>query len=128
MDIMTKKHSENYIFRKFICGLSKIEAANLCFKTVRTVTRWDSGQDIPPECRRLMKMYSGRELGVFHERWEGWRISKEKLIIPGGWNLTPDRIITGNALLEIGAEQDSKNKATIIQTARRLKNLPTCRR
>ncbi|MGF1761416.1 DUF3653 domain-containing protein [Photobacterium sagamiensis] len=109
---MTKKHSENYIFRKFICGLSKIEAANLCFKTVRTVTRWDSGQEIPPECRRLMKMYSGRELGVFNERWEGWRINKEKLIIPGGWSLTPD----------------SKNKATIIQTARRLKNLPTSRR
>ncbi|MGF1761426.1 DUF3653 domain-containing protein [Photobacterium sagamiensis] len=73
-------------------------------------------------------MYSGRELGVFHERWEGWRISKEKLIIPGGWSLTPDRIITGNALLEIGAEQDSKNKATIIQIARRLKSLPTSRR
>ena len=36
--------------------------------------------------------------------------------------------ITGNALLEVGAEQDSNNKATIIQTARLLKNLPKNRR
>ena len=120
---MSKKLTNNYIFRKFTCGLSKIETANLCFKTVRTVTRWDCGQEIPPECRRLMKMYAGRQLGALDDSWQGWKINKEELIIPGGWSLTPDRIITGNALLEINTEKDSQQKAQIMRAARLLTNL-----
>ncbi|MBD8514461.1 DUF3653 domain-containing protein (plasmid) [Photobacterium sp. SP02] len=123
---MTRKITENYIFRRFVCGLSRDETAKLCFKSVRTVTRWDSGQTIPPECRRLMKLYSNREITT-HEAWNGWRISKEGLITPNGWCLTPDRILTGHALLEIGAETDSKNNTLIIKTARLLKGLPHTR-
>ena len=120
---MSKKLTNNYIFRKFTCGLSKIEAANLCFKSVRTVTRWDNGQEIPPECRRLMKMYSGRELGALNENWDGWRINKEELIVPGGWSLTPDRIITGNALLELNNENDRVYKMKIMKAARLLNTI-----
>ncbi|WP_367278103.1 DUF3653 domain-containing protein [uncultured Photobacterium sp.] len=75
-----------------------------------------------------MKLYSGRELSPISDDWRQWRLSKGELITPRGWSLTPDRIITGNALLEIGAEQDSKNRAEIIKTARLLKNLPTTTR
>ena len=121
---MSKKITNNYIFRKFTCGLSRIEAAELCFKSVRTITRWDGGQEIPPECRRLMKMYAGRNIGVLNEEWEGWIIYKEELIVPGGWSLTPERIITGNALLEIGADNDRQNKAVIMRAARLLNTLP----
>lgn len=121
---MSKFLTNNYIFRKFTCGLTKKETAELCFKSVRTVTRWDAGQEIPPECRRLMKMYAGRELGGIGDIWRGWRISREELITPSGWGLSPDRIITGNALLEINAESDSKTKAEILRTARLLRKLP----
>ncbi|WP_036799685.1 DUF3653 domain-containing protein [Photobacterium marinum] len=121
---MSKNLTNNYIFRKFTCGLSKKEVSELCFKSVRTVTRWDAGQEIPPECRRLMKMYAGRELGAIGDIWRGWWLSKEELVTPNGWSLNPDRIITGNALLEINAENDRQAKAHILRTARLLKNLP----
>jgi len=70
-----------------------------------------------------MKMYSGRELGALNENWEGWRINKEELIIPGGWSLTPDRIITGNALLEINTDNDRQCKIKIMKAARLLNSL-----
>ncbi|MCW8329398.1 DUF3653 domain-containing protein [Photobacterium sp. SDRW27] len=68
-------------------------------------------------------MYSGRKLGVLNEQWKDWRICKEELIVPGGWSLTPDRIIAGNALLEINAENDRQSKAIIIRAARLLRNI-----
>ncbi|SPY28497.1 Uncharacterised protein [Photobacterium damselae] len=40
---MAREMTKNYYFRKFQCGLSKKDTAELCFKSVRTVTRWDSG-------------------------------------------------------------------------------------
>lgn len=122
------KITKNQIFRMYKCGLTVEETAKLCFKTVRTVTSWDKGQPIPPECRRLMKLYSGRCIEPLHNDWQGWRISKGELIAPGGWCLTPDRIIAGNALLEIDADNDRKCKALIIKTARLLKNLPNVSR
>jgi len=70
-----------------------------------------------------MKMYAGRQLGALDDSWQGWKINKEELIIPGGWSLTPDRIITGNALLEINTEKDSQQKAQIMRAARLLTNL-----
>ncbi|MCD9501750.1 hypothetical protein GLP37_06130 [Photobacterium phosphoreum] len=32
-----------------------------------------------------MKMYAYRELSPLDDDWQGWRISKGKLIIPDGW-------------------------------------------
>ena len=125
---MISNITENHIFRKFTCGLTKIQTAHLCFKSVRTVTRWDAGQEIPPECRRLMRMYSGRELAPLSDNWKNWRVGKGVIITPNNWSLTPDRILTGNALLEIGSEQDLKTATVIMQTARLIKNLPTNRR
>ncbi|MGR5142065.1 DUF3653 domain-containing protein [Photobacterium sp. DNB23_23_1] len=71
-----------------------------------------------------MKIYAGRELGVLDEGWNGWKMNKEKLVIPGGWSVSPDRIIAGNALLEINADTDRKNMVKIIRVARQLKKLP----
>jgi hypothetical protein len=55
-------------------------------------------------------------------------MAKGELIKPSGWGLTPDRIITGNALIEIGAEGDREYMSKIIRTARQLKELPKNRR
>ncbi|MGF1872857.1 DUF3653 domain-containing protein [Photobacterium indicum] len=120
--------TDNFIFRMYLCKLSIKETAELCFKSVRTVTEWDNGKSIPPECRRLMKLYSGRELSSIDDNWRQWRMAKGELITPSGWGLTPDRIITGNALIEIGAEGDREYMSKIIRTARQLKELPKSRR
>ncbi len=47
--------------------MTKEEIAELCFKTVRTVTGWDEGKPIPPECKRLMRMAKGRKLSIYEE-------------------------------------------------------------
>lgn len=118
-----RKITDNLIFRMYKCGLSIEETAKLCFKSVRTVTDWDNGKPIPPECRRLMKIYSGRDLEALHDDWRGWKIKQGELITPNGWTLTPDRIISGNALLEINADEDRKSKATIIRAARLIQSI-----
>lgn len=122
-DTMSKKISNNYIFRKFTCGLSKKETANLCFKTVKSVTLWGEEQEIPPVCRRLIKFYSCRDLEAINEDWRGWKMKHGELITPNGWSLTPDRIVTGNALLEINAEDNRRTKAAIMKSARMLKKI-----
>ncbi len=54
--------TKNYVFREFECGLSVEQAAELCFKSVRTVKEWDKGKEIPKECRRLMRNQCRLEL------------------------------------------------------------------
>nr|WP_255725123.1 DUF3653 domain-containing protein [Photobacterium sp. OFAV2-7] len=71
-----------------------------------------------------MKLYCCRDLEAINENWRGWKIVKGRLVTPNGWTLTPDRIVTGNALLEINADHDRYSKAVIMQTARLLRNLP----
>ncbi|WGY44998.1 regulator [Vibrio sp. ABG19] len=114
-----RKMSKNYIFRKFECGLSKEETAKLCFKTVRTVTGWDNGRDIPPECRRLMRMVKGRELSHI-EAWKGFKINYEFLEVPTGERLTPQQILTGVALLQIQSELELKTTTKLLRIARKL--------
>jgi len=63
-------------------------------------------------------MYCGLELDPLADEWRGWSIRKGLLITPNRWSLTPDRIIAGNALIEIGAEPDRKNLSQIIKVAR----------
>lgn len=118
------KLTPNAYFRIYTCGLSVKNTAELCFKSVNTVAGWDRGRDIPPVCRRLMKIYSNRNLDPIDDNWRGWRISKGELVTPNGWTLTPDKIVLGNALIEIDAESDRKHQAEILKVARLLKNLP----
>ncbi|WP_279143178.1 hypothetical protein [Photobacterium phosphoreum] len=116
--------TQNYVFRKFTCGLSKKDTAELCFKSVTTITRWDKGRPIPPECKRLMRIYKGMELATINPNWEGWKIKNGELTNSAGVSLRPEQILTGYALLEINSENERALKTKIIQTARMLRNLP----
>ncbi|EGQ7915206.1 regulator [Vibrio parahaemolyticus] len=114
--------TKNYIFREFECGLSVEQAAELCLKTVRTVKEWDKGKTIPPECKRLMRMVKGRELSQ-DPSWEGFRIQGQRLELPSGELVTPQQIVTGIALLQIGAETDLLISTKILKFARILSSM-----
>lgn len=111
--------SKNYIFRKFTCELSKEETAKLCFKTVRTVTGWDNGREIPPECRRLMKQAKSRRLSHLAE-WDQFKMVGKKLEIPTGQQLTAQEILTAVALLSIHSELEIKTSSQLLKIARAL--------
>ncbi|MBV7296619.1 DUF3653 domain-containing protein [Enterovibrio paralichthyis] len=115
---MDRKTSQNYIFRRFECGLSLDEAAKLCFKSVSDIEKWDEGEPIPPECRRLMRMYSGREICGINDEWDGWRISRGGIITPANEFLDPDRIITGNYLLQLGTREDRAAAHRVLKYSR----------
>ncbi|EPU5971560.1 regulator [Vibrio alginolyticus] len=114
--------TKNYIFREFECGLTVEEAAKLCLKTVRTVKEWDKGKSIPPECKRLMRMTKGRELSP-SEQWEHFKMHYDRLELPTGQLVTAQQILTGIALLEIGAMTDLEVAGQILKYARVLKNI-----
>lgn len=70
-----------------------------------------------------MRMYACRDLSPLDDDWDGWKISKGKLITPDGWPLTADRIIIGNALIEIGATEELRFQHEVLRVARMLKKL-----
>ncbi|EPD4374818.1 regulator [Vibrio fluvialis] len=112
--------SKNYIFREFECGLTREQTAELCFKSVRTVTEWDRGKPIPPECRRLMRMASRKELSP-HKHWNQFLMRYDKLEVPTGQLVSPQQILTGLALLEIDSTIDVEAKKKLLQYARAMK-------
>ncbi|ELB2036002.1 phage protein [Vibrio parahaemolyticus] len=114
--------NENYIFREFECGLSVEETAKLCFKTARTVKEWDKGKSTPPECRRLMRMTKGRELN-FSLQWKNFRMQHDRLELPNGQLVTPQQVLIGIGLLEIGASTDRESARCILKYARALQNM-----
>lgn len=114
-----RKMTENYIFREYICCLTREETANLCFKTVRTVTGWDEGKPIPPECKRLMRMVKGRELSN-SEDWQQFKMHKNGLELPTGRTVTAQQIMAGIALLEIQSEDELRTSTYLIKTAREI--------
>ncbi|MGF1764112.1 regulator [Aliivibrio kagoshimensis] len=120
--------SKNYVFRFIKCGLSIEETANLCFKSKRTVSNWDSGRvEIPPECRRLMKIQSGFEISDCDE-WIGFSFVRGKLLLPTGVLATPQQLLTGMALVEIGCSDDRRTMTKLLRYARaiaRVKNTVT---
>ncbi len=114
--------NKNYIFREFECGLSVEETAKLCFKTARTVKEWDKGKAIPAECKRLMRMAKGRELSS-SEQWNDFKMHFDRLELPTGQLVTAQQILTGLALLEIGALNDIQIARILMKYARSLKNI-----
>ncbi|MDE3898551.1 MULTISPECIES: phage protein [Vibrio] len=109
--------TKNYIFREFECGLSVEETAKLCFKSVRTVKDWDSGRDIPKECRRLMRLSKGRVLSD-REEWKQFRMHADKLELPTGQMVSAQEILSGIALLEIQSELELKTTTKLLKYAR----------
>ncbi|MDW1522140.1 regulator [Vibrio sp. Vb5032] len=114
--------TKNYIFREFECGLSVEQASELCLKTVRTVKEWDKGKTIPPECKRLMRMTKGRELSQ-SEQWQNFKMHYDRLELPTGQLVTAQQILTGIALLEIGALTDLEAAGKVLKYARALKKM-----
>ncbi|EKO3542182.1 phage protein [Vibrio fluvialis] len=114
--------SKNYIFREFECGLTREQTAELCFKSVRTVTEWDKGKEIPKECRRLMRLYSKRCISP-DEPWDGFTMRYNRLQLPSGKLITSQELITAIAVLEIDAPCDVKTKSTLLKYARMIANI-----
>ncbi|HCE2054023.1 TPA: phage protein [Vibrio parahaemolyticus] len=114
--------TKNYIFREFECGLSIEETAELCLKTARTIKEWDKGKTIPPECKRLMRMSKGKELSP-REQWVGFIMHHDRLELPTGQLVTAQQILTGIALLEIGALSDLEAARKVLKYARAIQNM-----
>ncbi|WP_264876288.1 regulator [Vibrio agarivorans] len=111
--------TRNFIFREFKCRLSIEDTAKLCFKSVSTVKKWDKGNDIPKECKRLMRLHSNTVCSYAGE-WEQFKIENGRLVLPTGQRLTPNQVLMGAALVEIGGEIELKTSSTVIKTARAL--------
>ncbi|MGF1909639.1 regulator [Vibrio kasasachensis] len=109
--------TNNFIFRELECGLNVVETANLCFKTRKTIEAWDRGKEIPPECKRLMRLSQNRELSVSDD-WKGFRMSKDQLEIPTGQLVLPQQIVTGIALLDIQSELEIVTTSKLLKYAR----------
>ncbi|MDC5706391.1 phage protein [Vibrio europaeus] len=114
--------TKNYIFREFECGLSVEDTAELCFKSVRTIKGWDSGKEIPKECKRLMRKQRCLELS-YKDEWKGFCINNELLQLPTGQLVTPQEILTGIALLEIKSELEIKTSKKLLKLARAIARL-----
>ncbi|MUK67672.1 regulator [Aliivibrio fischeri] len=114
--------TNNYFFRFYKCGLSVEKTAELCFKTVRQVNNWDKGTEIPPECKRLMRMYCDRKIGL-GDSWEGFSIVKNRLKLPTGRELEPQQILTAVALLEIESDMDKKTLTKLLKLAREISRI-----
>lgn len=114
--------TKNYIFREYVCCLTREETANLCFKTVRTVTGWDEGKPIPPECKRLMRMARGRELSD-SEDWRQFRMHRNGLELPTGQTVSAQQVLAGIALLEIQSDIELKTTSKIARYARAIAKL-----
>ncbi|MEZ8413836.1 regulator [Vibrio splendidus] len=112
-----REMSKNYIFRKLECQMTKKEVSELCFKSVRTVTGWDEGNTIPPECKRLMRMAKGRELSVC-EDWRQFKMLYDSMELPTGQVVKPQQILAGIALLGIQSELEIKTSTQLLKIAR----------
>ncbi|MCE7607961.1 regulator [Vibrio fluvialis] len=114
--------SKNYIFREFECGLTREQTAELCFKSVRTVTEWDKGKPIPPECKRLMRMCKGRELST-DPSWSDFKMHYKKMELPTGQLVTAQEILIGVALLEIQSEIELLTTKKLLKFVRAIARL-----
>ncbi|CAH8239672.1 Regulator [Vibrio aestuarianus] len=114
--------TKNYVFREFECGLSIEETANLCFKSVSEVKKWDGGKAIPDVCKRLMRMAKGRELSSC-ATWEQFKMHYNRMELPTGQFVTPQEILAGIALLEIEAVNDVKTLSKLLKFARAISKI-----
>ncbi len=102
--------------------MSNDEVAELCFKTVRTVTGWDEGNPFPPECKRLMRMAKGRELSI-SEDWIQFKMLYDRMELPTGQVVRPQQILAGIALLGIQSELEIKASTHLLGLTRAIANI-----
>lgn len=118
--VLTVKYHEmtkNYIFREFECGLTIEQTAELCFKSVRTITEWDKGRPIPPECKRLMRLYCNRKLGINND-WYEFSMIKDSMKLPTGRVINAQQLLTAVSLLEIDSIYEVKTKTLLLKYVR----------
>lgn len=123
--VLTVKYHEmtkNYIFREFECGLTREQTAELCFKSVRTVTEWDKGKPIPPECKRLMRMVKGRLIST-DPCWENFKMHYSRMELPTGKMITAQELLVGIALIEIQSELELRTSTKILRYSRAISKL-----
>ena len=60
---------------------------------MRTITSWDAGKPIPPECKKLMMIHKGLDLTPIWPTWKDWRIKGNVLIAPNGEDLSEERLM-----------------------------------
>ncbi|WP_027695282.1 DUF3653 domain-containing protein [Vibrio litoralis] len=123
MDISQRSKSKFFI--EITCGLSLENAAKLCGKKPSEITEWCKKDTIPSGYKRLMRMNRKLELSN-DENWIGFRMESGRLVLPTGDRLTPQQILIGHALLEIGAENELKTITKMAKIAReiaRIRNL-----
>jgi len=89
---------------------------------VRTVTEWDRGKPIPPECKRLMRLFKGKILSDLVE-WRGFQMTNGKLLLPTGQLISPQEILTGIALIEIQSELELKTSKKLLNLARAISSI-----
>lgn len=68
-----------------------------------------------------MRFHCNRELGI-ENGWEGFCIIGDKLALPTGRAVSPQQILAGIALLEIGSELELKTSTKLIKFARIIAN------
>ncbi len=69
-----------------------------------------------------MRMTKGRELSS-SEQWDHFKMHYDRLELPTGQLVTAQQILTGIALLELGAIDDLEISRRILKYARALKNI-----
>ncbi|MDC5704910.1 regulator [Vibrio europaeus] len=111
--------TKNQIFRQFHCNLSIEDTAELCFKSVSAVKRWDEGSTIPKECKRLMRMQRRLELSSTRA-WQSFNMRNNYLELPTGQLITAQQILAGAGLLEISSELETRNTSQLLRLARSL--------
>ncbi|WCP70097.1 regulator [Vibrio tubiashii] len=114
--------TKNFVFREFECGLTVEETAKLCFKSVRVVKGWDNGNEIPKECKRLMRLAKGRPLSECDE-WINFRMHMDKLELPTGQMVSAQEILAGIALLDIQSELELKTTTKILKYVRAINQI-----
>ncbi len=109
--------AENKKTSLIFADLTPESVANLCFKSVRTVEKWRKSGCIPPESRRLLKLYLKRAISDESE-WDGFYMEGNRLRLPTGQLVQPQQILLAMALLEFGAEPERLMLARLNRTAR----------
>lgn len=69
-----------------------------------------------------MRMAKGRELSP-SEQWENFKMHYDRLELPTGQLVTAQQVLTGIALLEIGALTDLEAAGRVLKYARALRNI-----
>ncbi|WP_372226095.1 regulator [Vibrio lentus] len=87
-----------------------------------SVTGWDEGNPIPPECKRLMRMVKGRELSV-SEDWIQFKMLYDRMELPTGQVVRPQQILAGIALLGIQSELEIKTSTHLLRLARAIASI-----